>query len=369
MAPIRIGVNALYLIPGGVGGTEIYLRSLLQALGDLASDDEFFVFTNRETGEGLTPQKPNFHPAPLPVSAGNRPQRILYEQFRLPAAVKENRCGVLFNPGFTSPRRCPCPTVSVFHDLQHKRHPEYFRWFDLPFWNLLLGMSARNSTALLAVSEATAGDLARYYPETAGKVRAVLHGVDERLFALAGERRPERMLLCVSTLHPHKNIERLLRVFARLWRRDRGLRLVLAGMKGFHSGPVERQIAASGVVGAVEVTGWIPREELYGLYRRAALFVYPSLFEGFGMPVLEALAAGIPAVCSDIAPLREVAGGAARFFDPENEDEMEAVVAETLNDDGWRTGLAEEGPARARKFSWRKCAEETLALLRKTAGR
>ena len=135
---MRIGVNALYLIPGGVGGTEIYLRCLLGALAEIDSSNQYVIFTNRETGADIAPPRPNFVVAPQPVRATVRPARILWEQTGLPIAARLHRLDVLFNPGFTTPVLCPCPTVTVFHDLQHKRHPEYFRWFDLPFWRVLL---------------------------------------------------------------------------------------------------------------------------------------------------------------------------------------------------------------------------------------
>src|SRR5271167_4755294 len=159
---LRIGVNALYLIPGGVGGTEIYLRNLLAALGEIDSVNQYVVFTNRETGTELVPRRPNFIAATQPIHAAFRPARILWEQAALPFLAKRHSLDVLFNPGFTAPVFSGCPMVTVFHDLQHKRHPEYFRWFDLPFWNLLLWMSARQSRGLIAVSEATRDDLARY---------------------------------------------------------------------------------------------------------------------------------------------------------------------------------------------------------------
>src|SRR5216683_2207097 len=113
---LRIGVNALYLIPGGVGGTEIYLRNLLNALAAIDAVNQYVVFTNRETGADLVPKQANF-----------RPGRILWEQFVLPFAIAKQRIDVLFNPGFTAPIVCGAPMVTVFHDLQHKRHPEYFR--------------------------------------------------------------------------------------------------------------------------------------------------------------------------------------------------------------------------------------------------
>ncbi len=157
-APLRIGVNALYLIPGGVGGTEIYLRYLLGALGAIDRENEYFVFTNRETQADLAPAQPNFEVVPQPVRAVFRPARLFWEQTGLPLAASRLRLDVLFNPGFTAPLVCACPQVTMFHDLQHKRHPEHFRWFDLPFWRAFLWMSAHRSKLLLAPSEATQAD-------------------------------------------------------------------------------------------------------------------------------------------------------------------------------------------------------------------
>src|SRR6266852_7563378 len=180
----RIGVNALYLIPGGVGGTEIYLRQLLAALAEIDGTDEYFVFTNLETGADLVPRQANFHWKPQAVHARTRPARILWEQTVLPLEASRYRLNVLLNPGFTAPVLSPCPLVTVFHDLQHKRHPEYFRWFDLPFWRLLLWSSAHRSRRLIAVSEATKTDLLRFYRIPPQRVTVIPHGVEPQFFAL-----------------------------------------------------------------------------------------------------------------------------------------------------------------------------------------
>ncbi|MCP5116521.1 MAG: glycosyltransferase family 4 protein [bacterium] len=217
---------------------------------------------------------------------------------------------------------------------------------------------------MIAVSEATKQDFLRYYPVDASRVRVVHHGVDERLFSLGRE--PEPFLLCVSTLHPHKNLERLVRAFAAFRLEYPKFRLVLAGMRGFHSEAVERQVAVLGLEDAVRITGWILREDLRDLYRRAHAFVYPSTFEGFGMPVLEALAAGVPTACSAIAPLREVAGDAAILFDPADDAVMLGALRCVVADDSLRTHLAAAGPERASEFSWRRAAGQTLEILVET---
>ncbi|MBL8178853.1 MAG: glycosyltransferase family 4 protein [Bryobacterales bacterium] len=374
--PLRIGINALYLIPGGVGGTEIYLRSLLRAMAPVDTKNQFFVFTNRETDPELVPLQPNFHHVPQNVRASVRPARLSWEQLALPGKAHGLGLDVLFNPGFTAPLFGSCPNVTVFHDLQHKRHPEYFRWFDLPFWRFFLYWSARRSTRLIAVSESTRLDLLRFYPVDDGKIRVVPHGVEEAFFDVGRARTDQELrhyVLCVSTLHPHKNLDRLVRAFRRFHERHPLFRLIIAGMHGFQTSQIERTIIECGMGAHVHITGWIPREELLDLYCKAWAFVYPSLFEGFGMPVLEALASGIPCAVSCIEPMKGIAGSAALQFDPLDEEQIAASLERIVTDGDLRAQLRAAGPLRAADFSWRTAAQQTLrvveAAARKAASR
>lgn len=348
---MRIAVNALYLLPGGVGGTEIYLRSLLAAMEEMGAD--LRVITNLETGPlGRNPVVADVH-------AENRTARICFEQIRLPSLIRG--ADVLLNPGFTAPIAARIPQVTVFHDLQHKRHPEYFRWFDLPAWTFLLWASARRSARVIAVSEATRDDLLRYYPFlSTERIDVVPHGVDQRFFDLRARRAPADFLLCPSTTHPHKNHAALLRVFAGLRREYPSLRLVLTGVRGFAQDEVDSAVRKLGLGDAVDARGWAPREEIYELFRTARALVYPSRFEGFGIPVAEALAAGVPVACSGIEPLRSIAGGAAHLFPPEDEEAMAAAI---------RAALSAEPPAAPAHLTWRAAAERTLASLVSAAGR
>ena len=363
MRPLRIGVNALYLIPGGVGGTETYLRGVLAALARMDPVNQYFVFTNRETGPDLTPAQANFATLQQPVRAASRPARILWEQVALPVVVARHRLDVLFNPGFTAPVLAPCPQVTVFHDLQHIRHPEYFRWFDLPAWKLLLFWSAHVSRLLLAVSDATATDVCRHYRLAASKVRVSRLGVDPDFFDIAQRRAPQRFLLAVSTLHPHKNLDGLLRAFAVFHRERPEFRLVVCGLHGFFTGPLHELRESLGLAQVVDFPGWIPRQELLDLYAHAWAFVYPSLFEGFGIPVVEAMAAGIPLACSNIEPIASNAGDAALQFDPHDPLAIVGALRRIAGDEELRARLTVDGPRRAASFSWRVTAEVTLQAL------
>ena len=179
------------------------------------------------------------------------------------------------------------------------------------------------------------------------------HGVEREFFEVGRQRQPGDFLLCVSTLHPHKNLERLIRASM-----DGLPRLVITGLRGFEAERLE-QFAGPGV----QFTGWIPREQLYELFRTARGFVYPSTFEGFGMPVLEAMAAGVPVACSDIPPLREIADGCVSFFDPLDEASMRDGMLQLLNP----SQLTQAAQARAAEFTWEKTARATLQYLTQIA--
>ncbi len=355
--PLKIGVNALYLKPGAVGGTEIYLRSLLAAMGAIDQENNWIIFANSETPRDLMPSVPNFIWAPQPVSASFRPGRILYEQLVLPSRAA--KVDILFNPGFTAPFFGPT-NVTVFHDLQHKRHPEYFHWFDLPFWDLLLWVSAKRSLSLITVSQSTHDDLVRYYRLQSD---IILHGVNPLYFDIGERRRPEKFLLCVSTLHPHKNHVRLIRAFAKFQQRHPDYHLVLAGIRGFAVKEIEAEIVAHNLTTSVRITGWIPQADLFDLYASAAGMVYPSTFEGFGMPVIEAMAARVPLACSNIEPLHGLVGGCAIEFDPLNEDAIAQALDRLIE---CPLPLA---PAlkRARGYSWEQAARQTLAVIKSAA--
>jgi glycosyltransferase involved in cell wall biosynthesis len=360
--PLRIGVNALYLIPGAVGGTEIYLRSLLRALEETDDRNEYFIYVNAETAGSLSVDSPRFRIVECNVKASFRPARIVWEQTFLPWLLKRHRIDIAFNPGFTAPVLFGGSSVTVFHDLQYKRHPEFFRWFDLPFWNLLLWLSAVRSRVLIAVSQATADDLGRYYPRAAHKTVVIHHGVDPEFFRIGERRRAATVnrnhyILTVSTLHPHKNLDRLLESFRLFHSSHAEFRLVIAGLKGFAAEQLAARRRELGLEDHVRFTGWIPRPELYGLFEGASAFIAPSKFEGFGMPLLEALAAGIPCACAAIPPFDEVAGSAAARFDPGSVPAIAAAIGTAACDCAFRLRAEVAGPEQARRFDWKETAK------------
>ena len=378
-ARLRIGVNALYLIPGGVGGTEIYLRNLLPALARIDRRNRYFVFTNRETGTELCPRSGNFEAVPGAVRARLRPVRLAWEQLVLPLQASRLKLDVMFSPGFTSPLLCRSAGVTVIHDLQHRKQPENFGPLERRAWDLSVWGSAKRSRRIVTVSDSSRRDIIEAYGVNPQHVRVVQHGVEPDFFGLRGDERypadrlreagvPEcRYLLAVSTVHPHKNWQRLLEAYAHLVREGRREHLVIAGLAGKAWHDVKERLLDAELAERVHLLGWQPRPVLLTLFRFAEALVFPSTFEGFGMPVLEAMAAGIPVVCSDIPPLREIADGAAHFFDPASSPALTDALREMFADNALREQFVERGLEKAAQFTWTRAAEQTLAVLLEAA--
>ena len=377
-ARLRIGVNALYLIPGGVGGTEIYLRNLLAALARIDRRNQYFVFTNRETTD-LSPHAGNFEAVPGAVPARARPIRLVWEQCVLPVQAARLKLDVMFSPGFTSPLLCRAAGVAVIHDLQHRKQPENFGALERRAWDFSVWGSVRRSRRIVTVSESSRRDILEAYGVSPEQVRVVQHGVEAEFFGLTGNELygahllreagvPEcRYLLAVSTVHPHKNWQRLLEAYAHLVREGRREHLVIAGLAGKAWPEVKERLLDAELAERVHLLGWQPRPVLLALFRFAAALVFPSTFEGFGIPVLEAMAAGIPVVCSDIPPLREIADGAAHFFDPSSSPALTDALREMFADKALREMFVERGLEKAAQFTWTRAAEQTLAVMLEAA--
>jgi glycosyltransferase involved in cell wall biosynthesis len=348
---------------------EIYALNMLTALATIDSTNEYIIFRNEETSAKMIPNQRNFIDCPQPVKATSKPARILYEQTVFLKQLARSRIDVLLNMSYTAPLLCTVPMMTIIYDLQYKAHPENYPALDLLFWRLILPAVARRSKRIVAISAAAREQIDRYYPWCKSKVDVIPHGIEDRFSEIA-ERRIDspsvnQYILAVSTLGPHKNYEGLLRAFERYSRNHPGVRLVVVGIKGSNTEAIVSLRDKLGLGEAVTFTGWIPRERLYELYQGALAFVYASKFEGLGIPVLEALAAGVPTACSSIPSLLEVASGCARFFDPDNVDDIESALNDVTLDETLRRQLVADGRARSGSFKWQGGA---LLIRRALAG-
>lgn|GEM_PF-6483540 len=345
-----------------MGGTEIYLRNLVDAWRASFSD-KLVLFVGEEA-VGTFASETNLEVVRCPVRTVNRPARLLWEQLRLPGECRRRGVDVLLNAGFTAPLAPGRPSVTVFHDLQHALHPEWFRKADLAAWRFFLWISASASTKILCTSAKTRDDFLKIYRRAPSDAVVAEHGVDPQFRKIRWTpRTDEPYILCTSTTHPHKNFDRLLKAFARFGEFAPWHRLYITGVRGFAAEAVERGVVELGLGDRVVLHGWVDREKLYALFEGASATIYPTLFEGFGLPALESLAAGVPTACSDIEPLRSLTGDAAWRFDPHSDEAILDALRRACFDETLRARLAVAGPLQAAPFTWERTARLTRQLI------
>jgi glycosyltransferase involved in cell wall biosynthesis len=306
------------------------------------------------------------------VAAAGSPVHLVAELAAIPVLARRRGFDVVHGPAnIVPPLAGRTATVVTLHDLTWWHHRDAMPLHSRAVQRTLAPLCARQADLVITGSEATREDLVRTLRLDAGKVRAIPHG------ATAGSPGPaageeelrgrhglgsRRVVLCVSQLRPYKNLARLVEAVAALHRDD--VALVICGAPSDHSEELRAVAERHGVAGALRLTGWVSDAELEGFYRLASCVALPSLAEGFGLPVLEAMTRGVPVACSNAGPLPEVAGEAALLFDPRDPGAIAAAVGSLLDDPGLAERLASAGRERAAGFTWRRAAEGTLAVYR-----
>jgi len=269
------------------------------------------------------------------------------------------------------------PTVLTVHDLIFRRLPEQHKPLNRWYLNLTMPLYCRRATHIIAVSEQTRRDVVSAYGVPAGKISVIYEAADPRfrsqppeIVAAARARHglPERYLLFVGTIEPRKNLARLLAAFERLQAENLTDALVIVGKRGWLTGDFDAALERSPAKQAVLFPGFVPDADLPAVYAGAQVLAMPSLYEGFGLPVLEAMACATPVACSNSSSLPEIAGDAALLFDPTEVDGIRDALRRILRDADVRAQLRDAGLRRAGQFSWDRAAQETLALYQRLSG-
>lgn len=368
-----IGINALYLLPGQVGGTEVYLRRLLRALQALDATNHYLVYTNAENRGTFELTAPNFREVPLGVRAESRVRRIISEQTLLPRRARLDGVDVLHSPGNTAPVCLHCASVTTLHDVGWHYFREDWSWAGWWANRLLIPPMNRRADAVITISESAKDEIMEVLGLAADHVRVIHHGVDGNLVdataddAAAVTRRlgiEGDYILSVSGTHPHKNLDGLIRIYGGVLDEvEQAPALVLVGVRGTHQARIEQLATAHRGRGRIVLTGWIDDVALSALYRSARLFAFTSLYEGFGFPPLEAMSVGTPVVSSNATALAEIVGDGGILVDAKNEREVVNAIVRVLTDESLRQDLRGRGARRAAQFTWRQTAERTLAEL------
>jgi glycosyltransferase involved in cell wall biosynthesis len=375
---VLIGIDASRATAGRRTGTENYSLELIRALARQSGEQSRYrvrLYTNGPP----SPERFWGESAPPGWEVRSIPWPRLWTHARLSAEMALHPPDVLFVPAHVLPLHHPAASVTTVHDLGYLHYPEAHRSADRRYLDWSTAWSARQSTAVIADSRATKEDLIRAYGVARDRIHVIYLGARRDLArvgdtsAIAGARARygvgERYLLYVGTLQPRKNLARVVEAFRRLVAagRSSGVQLVLAGKKGWLYEDLFALVRESGLEDRVLFPGYIEDADLAQLMSGAIAFVFPSLYEGFGMPVLEAQACGAAVMTGKNSSLPEVAGDAALLVDPLDVDAIAEAMQRLVDDEDLRQELVRRGYENVKRFSWEKCARETLAVLESVA--
>jgi glycosyltransferase involved in cell wall biosynthesis len=376
-----IGVDASRMARARRTGTEAYSLHLIRALVETGCDHQFRLYTpaplSPDLGDEVAPIVPSEGQVDPCCEVRVIPFPRLWTHIRLAWEVSRHLPDVLFVPAHVMPLVCPVPSVVTVHDLGYLHYPEAHRLFDRWYLRWTTRRHARQAACVIADSQATRADLIHHCQADPDRIVVVYPGRDQSLgrvdapeaisdvkkrYGIGGD-----YLLYLGTLQPRKNLVRLVEAFARLQLPTAGLRLVLAGKKGWLYDDLFARVEALGLEDRVLFAGYVADEDKASLLSGALALVYPSLYEGFGLPVLEAMSCGTPVLTSNVSSLPEVAGHAALLVDPLDVGAIAEGMSCLIADGDLRYTLVEEGYEQIQKFSWAKAAREILQVLESVA--
>jgi glycosyltransferase involved in cell wall biosynthesis len=358
-----IGIDASRAALAHHTGTETYAYQLIRAMASLARQDvRLRLYTHQSPQHAPWPGGPDVETRVIPFPR-------LWTHLRLAAEISRRPPDVLFVPAHVLPLYCPVPAVVTVHDLAYRHHPETYT----PFQRRYLDWSTRRHTRLarhlIADSAATRDDLVAQYGADPASISVVHLGVDPSLQpvadpagTLARYSIEGQYILYIGTLQPRKNLLRLVEAF-HIIRQQTAARLVLAGGKGWLYDEIFARVQALNLSERVIFPGFVAEADKAALISGAAVYAYPSLYEGFGLPILEAMACGTPVLTGHTSSLPEVAGDAALLVDPYDVEAIAAGLLRLLTDDAMRADLVAKGFQRAQTFSWDKAARQALDIL------
>ena len=371
--PKRIGIDARFYGPQ-VKGLGRYTQEVVQ--GVLAYDkiNKYVMFLSKENYDDFV--CPNKRVTKV---LANVRWYTLAEQIMMPILFWRARLDFVHIPHFNVPLLMPCGFIITIHDLILTKHPTQrastlgplFYKIKNRAYKIVINRAVRRAKKIIAVSNYTREDIIKYFKIRRDKVIVTYEGVSQKLIGdnsrddrkvILGYNIHKPYLLYVGNAYPHKNLEGLVKIFPKIKEKNPDLQLVLVGKKDYFYIRLKKLAAGNKNAGDIIFPGFVPDSDLVALFRQAKVYVFPSYFEGFGLPPLEAMQYGCVAVSSNRTCLPEVLGSAAIYFDPDNKEEFISQINKALNDDKLRDYLREKGFERVKKYSWQKCAKQTMAV-------
>jgi glycosyltransferase involved in cell wall biosynthesis len=351
-------------------GVQYYTKYLYISLNEIAQDEINFHLLDSSglklTSNNIPQDNSNTKIHPI---KNYRFKRIFLENIILPKYLHKKKYLLYHSPHYVLPLFLKSPSVLTIHDLITLDFPQYCKNDSVLYFKLLLARSIKNATKIIAVSETVKNDIIRHYPIAKDKVRVIYHGINP-IFRKTINKTvidkysiPEQYILFVGNIEPKKNIERLIKAFDILKRTTNFThKLVITGKKEWKCKSVFETIADLKMESEIIFTGYVPEEDLPAIYSMSDLFVFPSLYEGFGIPPLEAMACEVPVITSNKGALPEITGGNCVLVDPYNIKEITNAMQHLLIDKYLRNKNIEDGKAWVKQFSWKRTAIETLKV-------
>ncbi len=356
-----IGIDASRVNIKNKTGTEYYSYNLIKHLLKIDKINKYILYSSRSLKDefkGL-----NFVNRTLYTP-------YLWTQLRLSAEILKAPPDLLFIPAHTIPWIHPKKTVVTIHGLEYEYYPEAYSAFERRHLRLTTRLAVKWARRIIVPSECTKRDLIKFYQADKGKVKVVYHGYDfkSQIPNPKSQINPNfqntKYILFIGRLEKRKNLVRLIQIFNLLKKKyNISHKLILAGKKGFGFGEIKKAIQNSSYQRDIFLKGYILEKEKTDLLKNADIFVFPSFYEGFGIPVLEAMVSGTPVVCSNVSSLPEIVGDAALLVDPLDADKTAEAVYKLLKDENLRNKMIRRGFENIKRFSWEKCARETLKVL------
>ena len=355
---LKIGIDASRAVKKIRTGPENYSYEIIRSLLSLKSDHDFILYA---------PHSPyNEFPSGENIEWRILPQQHLWSQFRLAREVNSRPPDVLFVPSHVVPLITHLPSVVTIHDLAFKYFPQSYSAFERRYQNFSTGVSVAKSKRIIVPSQATLADLVKFYPAAKSKTTVIAHGYDRELFKPADSKeaspQSDPYILYVGRIEEKKNVRLLLDAFALISKEKKKINLVLGGRNGYGFELIQEKMKSlpKETRDRIYQPGHLPRYDMIRYLQHAAVFAFPSQYEGFGLSVLEALACGLPVVCSDNSSLPEVTGDAAILLPPSNPLAWASAFSRILNTPELATKLSQAAVKQASNFSWQTAAEETL---------
>ena len=363
-------------IPPQKTGVGIYAVNLIRALGNFDNKNQYWIFVKNSHSQDFDPKRENFHIVIYSNILQNKFLRLAWEQVVLPIQLWRKKIELLHSIHYTTPLFAPCKRVITFHDMTFFLFPEKHVFIKKIFFRVIIPFSAKKANRLIAVSESTKKDIETILGIDGGKIDVVYETIDkifrpiEKSFAISQIKEKykikDKFILYVGVLEPRKNISTLIKAYANLIFGNKiNHQLIIVGKKGWGCQEIFKIVQNLNLSKKVIFTGYLSEKELVFLYNGADLFVYPSLYEGFGIPPLEALACGTPVLSSNISSIPEVVGEEGILVNPHNIEEISESMYRVLTDEKLRNVLKEKGIRRAKEFSEEKLAKKTIEVYKK----